>query len=77
MKPLVFFHTLGVGPTVLAEKARYDPQVVAKFNPKAYVNSANIVEWLNKQVIPVLGGRPTFMALAMFGGHKTDEVWTL
>jgi len=74
VKPLIFFRGLGVGPTVLAEKARYDPRVVVKFNAKAYANSANIVEWLDEQVIPVLGGRPSLMALNMFGGHKTDEV---
>ena len=74
VKPLIFFHGLDVGPTILAEKARYDPRVVVKFNPKAYANSANMVEWLDEQVIPVLGGWPTHMALDMFRGHKTDEV---
>ena len=33
-----------------------------------------MVEWLDEQVILVLGGRPTLMALDMFGGHKTGEV---
>jgi len=47
---------------------------VVRFNPKAYANSANIVEWLDEQVIPVHGGQPTLIALDMFGGHKTDEV---
>ena len=74
VKPLIFFRGQGVGPTVVAERALYDPRVVVKFNPKAYANSTNIVEWLEEQVIPVLGGRPTLMALDMFGGHKTDEV---
>jgi len=73
VKPLIFFPGLGIGPTIVAEKARYDPQVVVKFNPKAYANSANIVEWLDEQVIPVLGGQPTLIALDMFGVHKTDE----
>jgi len=74
VKPLIFFRGLGIGPTIVAEKVRYDPWVVVKFNPKAYANSANIVEWLDQQVIAVLSGRPTLMALDMFGGHKTDEV---
>ena len=47
---------------------------MVKFNLKAYANSANIVEWLDDQVIPVLDGYPTLMALDMFGGHKTEEV---
>ena len=47
---------------------------MVKFNPNAYANSANIVEWLDEQVIPVLGGWPTLMALDMCGGHKTHEV---
>jgi len=62
-----------VGTTVMAEKALYDPQVVVKFNPKVYANSPNVVECLDEQVIPVLGGRPTLMALDMFRSHKTDE----
>jgi len=74
VKPLIFLRGQGVGTTVMAEKALYDPRVVVKFNPKAYANSANVVEWLDEQVIPVLGGRPTLMALDMFGSHKTDKV---
>ncbi|RPA91830.1 hypothetical protein L873DRAFT_1572184, partial [Choiromyces venosus 120613-1] len=74
VKPLIFFHGQGVGNTVMAEKALYDPQVVVKFNPKAYANSTNIVEWLDEQVIPILGGWPTLIVLDMFGSHKTDEV---
>lgn len=61
---------------MVAEKERYDEWVVTvvKFNLKAYANSANILEWLDEQVIPVLDGYPTLMALDMFGGHKTEEV---
>ena len=33
-----------------------------------------MVELLDEQVIPVLGGQPTLIALDMFGGHKTGEV---
>ena len=74
VKPLIFFRGQGVGATVVAEQQQYDPRVVAKFNPKAYANSSNMVEWLDEQVIPVLRGQPTLMVLDMFGGHKTDEV---
>ena len=38
----------GVWATVLAEKQQYDPWVVVKFNPKAYANSSNMVEWLDE-----------------------------
>ncbi|RPA94782.1 hypothetical protein L873DRAFT_1935385, partial [Choiromyces venosus 120613-1] len=58
----------------MAEKASYDPRVVVIFNPKAYANSTNIVEWLDEQVISLLGSQPTLIVLDMFGGHKTDEV---
>ena len=47
---------------------------MVKFNLQAYANLANIVEWLDEQVIPVLDGHPTLMALDMFGGHKMEEV---
>ena len=58
VKPLLFFRGQGIGATVVAERELYDPRVVVKFNPKAYSNSTNMVEWLEEQVIPVLGGRP-------------------
>jgi len=60
--------------SIQAEKERYDQRVVVKFNSKAYANSTCIVEWLDNQVIPVLDGHPTLMALDMFGSHKTEEV---
>jgi len=47
---------------------------VVKFNPKAYSNSTNMVEWLEEQVIAVLRGWPWLMALDMFEGPKTDDV---
>ena len=74
VKPLIFFRGQGVEATVLAERQQYDPRVLVKFNLKAYANSTNMVEWLEEQVIPVLGGRPTLIALDMFCGHKTEEV---
>lgn len=74
VKPLVFFRGQGIGASIQAEKERYDQRVVVKFNPKAYANSTSIVEWLDDQVIPVLDGRSTLMALDMFGSHKTEEV---
>jgi hypothetical protein len=55
----------------------YDPRVVVKFNPTAYANAGNMVEWLEEQLIPVLGMEPTLLALDLFGGHKTNYVLDL
>ncbi|RPB01809.1 hypothetical protein L873DRAFT_1566635, partial [Choiromyces venosus 120613-1] len=74
VKPLVFFRGLGVGATILTERETYDPRVVVKFNPKAYANSSNMVEWLDEQLVPILEGRPTLLVLDLFGAHKTEEV---
>jgi len=74
VKPLILFCRQVVSVTALAERQQYDPQVVVKFNPKAYANSANIVEYLDEQVIPVLSGWTTPRAQDMFDGHKTEEV---
>lgn len=56
MKLLMFYRGLGVGASILTEMIVYDPRVVVKFNPMAYANSKNIIEWLDEQVIPVLNG---------------------
>jgi hypothetical protein len=74
VKPLIFFRGMGVGSGILAEMKGYDPRVVVKFNPKAYANAENMVEWLDEQVIPVLDNQPTLLAVDLFGGHKTDTV---
>ena len=58
----------------MAERQLYDNRVVVKFNSEAYANSANIVEWLDQQLIPVLNNEPTLLALDMFSGHQTEEV---
>jgi len=65
---------MGVGATIVTERATYDPQVVVKFNPKAYANSSNMVEWLDEQLIPILEDRPTLLVLDLFRAHKTAEV---
>jgi len=38
VKSLVFFRGQGIGASIQAEKQRYDPRVVVKFNAKAYAN---------------------------------------
>ena len=74
VKPLLFFRGQGLGSSLAAEKRLYDNRVIVKFNSKAYANSTNMVEWLEDQLIPVLDGKPTLIALDLFGGHKTEEV---
>lgn len=74
VKPLIFFRGLGVGSSIQAEREDYDPRVIVKFNPTAYANSDNIIEWLDEQVIPVLENKPTLMVLDLFGGHKREDV---
>jgi hypothetical protein len=74
VKPLIFFRGKGLGSGILREMKSYDPRVVVKFNPTAYANAENIVEWLEKQLIPVLGIEPALLALDLFSGHKTDYV---
>jgi hypothetical protein len=74
VKPLIFFYGIGVGTRILAEMKGYDPRVVVKFNPKAYTNAENMVEWLHEQVIPVLDNQPTLLVVDVFGSYKTDTM---
>ena len=74
VKPLIFFRGKGISPTVLAEQSRYDSRVVVKFNPTAYANSSNVLEWLDEQVIPILENQPTILAIDLFAAHKAEEV---
>jgi len=74
VKPLIFFRGKGVGPTILAEKRLYDSRVVVKFNPTAYANSSNMLEWLDEQVVPILEDQPTILAMDLFAAHRTEEV---
>jgi len=74
VKPLVFFRGMGVGATIVTKRATYDPRVVVKFNPKAYANSSNMVEWLDEQLIPIREVQPTLLVLDLVRAHKTEEV---
>lgn len=74
VKPLIFYRGLGVEASVIEEMKEYDPPMVFKFNPTAYANSKNIIQWLDEQVIPVLDEQPTLLVLELFGGHKTDVI---
>jgi hypothetical protein len=74
VQPLIFFRGKGIGVAVLAEMKLYDPRVIVKFNPKAYANGENLLQWLDEQVVPVLDNQPTLMVVDLFGAHKTDDV---
>jgi len=74
VQPLVFFRGKGVGSTIVEERRKYDNRVVVKFNSTAYVNSATMVEWLDNQLLPVLGDQPTLLAMDLFAAHKTEGV---
>lgn len=74
VEPLIFFRGLGVGVTMIAEMKHYRPHVVVKFNSTAYANSENVIEQIDEQLVPVLDGQPTLLALDLFGGHKTEDV---
>lgn len=74
VKPLIFFRGKGTGSTIVSEQRLYDNRVVVKFNPTAYANSSNMLEWLDEQLVPVLNGQPTLLAIDLFSGHKTEEV---
>ena len=74
VKPVIFFRGQGIGPTVVKEMENYDPQVVVKFNAKAYANAENLLEYLEDQFIPVLNSQPSLLVLDLFAAHKTPEV---
>ena len=59
VKPLIFFRGKGTRSTIVSEQRLYDNRVVVKFNPTAYTNSSNMLEWLDEQLVPVLY-RPLF-----------------
>ena len=74
VKPLVFFRGKGIGPTIVTERRLHDNRVIVKFNTTAYANSSNMLEWLDEQLVPVLGDQPSLLVMDLFGAHKTEEV---
>lgn len=48
--------------------------MIVKFNPTAYANSNNVLQWSEEQLIRVLKGQPTFLAIDLFSDHGTEEV---
>jgi len=74
VKPLIFFHGKGTRSTIMSQERLCDNRVVVKFTPTAYANSSNMLEWLDQQLVPVLNGEPTLLAIDLFSSHKTEEV---
>jgi len=74
VKSLMFFRGQGVTSIIAKEKKEYDLPVVIKFNPKAYANEKNFLEWLDEPLVPVLNCQPTLHALELFGAHTTQQV---
>lgn len=48
--------------------------MIVKFNPTAYANSSNVLQWSEEQLIRVLKGPPTFLAIDLFSDHRTEKV---
>jgi len=58
----------------VTERRPHDNSVIVKFNTTAYANSSNMLEWLDEQLVPVLGDQPSLLVMDLFGAHKTEEV---
>lgn len=56
------------------ERVEYHPGVEVEFNNKAYMNDGLFLRYIEKQLVPVLGGRPTLFAIDLMGSHKTPAV---
>lgn len=77
VKQLIFFRQLGVGCQVVLEAKAHESRVVVKFNPTYYVHSTNVIEVLDVQIVPILGGRPTLMVLDLLKHTKQIILCTL
>ena len=47
---------------------------MVKFNPKAYANPENMVEWPEERVVLVLENQPTLLEVDLFAAHMTNMV---
>jgi len=45
-----------------------------KFNPKAYANEENFLEWIDEQLVPILENQLPLLILDLFTAHKIQEV---
>ena len=69
---MVIFH--GTGTRLGREKLRYHPDVLVEFIPTAYMNDVLFEKYVRTYLIPVLGGRPTLLALDLMGSHETPAL---
>jgi len=71
---LVFFRGHGIGGGVLKEKESYNPRIIVKFNGKAYANAETFLQYIEEQLMPVLGNQPALLTIDLFAAHKTQAV---
>ncbi|RPB06020.1 DDE-domain-containing protein [Choiromyces venosus 120613-1] len=64
----------GKGERLGREQSDYHPGVEVEFNEKAYMNDSLFLRYIEEQLVPVLGGRPTLFAIDLMGSHKTPAV---
>jgi hypothetical protein len=80
IKPLLIFRGLEENTRNKARRKReaafYDPRVVVKFNSKGYANTAVILFWLEKMLLPALENprAATLLVMDLLKSHKRDEV---
>ncbi|RPB01142.1 DDE-domain-containing protein [Choiromyces venosus 120613-1] len=70
--PMIIFR--GKGERLGRERSDYHPGVEVEFNEKAYMNDSLFLRYIEEQLVPVLGGRPTLFAIDLMGSHKTPAV---
>lgn len=73
--PMIIFH--GTGRRLRGERERYHNDVLVEFNPTAYMNDKLFEQYIRNHLVPVLGGRPTLLALDLMGSHKTPSILDL
>jgi hypothetical protein len=76
-KPLLMFHGIENSKDTrrLREKKKYHPGVVVIFNPKAYANTSNLIDWVRRQYRPASAyslndHEPRLLVLDAFAPHK-------
>jgi len=72
VSPTIIFR--GKGERLGREQEQYHPGVSVEFNEKAYMNHQLFLRYIEEQLVPVLGGRPTLFAIDLMGSHKTPAV---
>ncbi|RPA96173.1 DDE-domain-containing protein, partial [Choiromyces venosus 120613-1] len=73
--PLIIFH--GKGNVYEKEKNLYHLGILVEFNEEAYMNEKLFYRYLQENIIPVLGGKPSLFTLDLCSAHKTESVLQL